>query len=173
MHWMSWDRLCLKKAEGGMGFRKLYDFNLALLGKQAWRLLTHSDILVSRIFKARYYPDGNFLMAKLEANPSYGWRSILASQELLKSGLACRVGNRVSIAVEGNPWLSCANNPYITTTNEALKGKTVSSLMTTDQNSWDIDLVHDIFNERDASLILSIPLQRAENDSWFWRKEKL
>lgn len=62
----------MKKAEGGMGFRKLYEFNLALLGKQAWRIVTHPDMLMSRIFNARYYPDGNFLTAKLGANSSYG-----------------------------------------------------------------------------------------------------
>lgn len=85
IHWMSWDRLCKKKSEGGMGFRKLHDFNLALLGKQAWRLITQEQSLVSKIFKARYYPNGNFLTAKVGANPSFVWRSILATQELLNS----------------------------------------------------------------------------------------
>lgn len=30
-----------------------------------------------------------------------------------------------------------------------------------------------MLGERDALLILSIPLQRREDDSWFWRKDKL
>ena len=28
------------KAAGGLGFRKLYEFNLALLSKQGWKLIT-------------------------------------------------------------------------------------------------------------------------------------
>lgn len=33
LHWMSWDALCRSKAEGGMGFKWLHEFNLALLAK--------------------------------------------------------------------------------------------------------------------------------------------
>lgn len=114
IHWMSWDRLCTKKSDGGMGFRKLHDFNLAvLLGKQTWRLITKPESMMSRVFKARYYPDGNFLTAKIGANPSYAWRSIIESHELLKAGLARRVGNGSNVDIVNDPWLPCENDPYI------------------------------------------------------------
>lgn len=45
--------------------------------------------------------------------------------------------------------------------------------MTEDQNSWDVDLIEDIFSERDANMIFTISFQRMDNDSWFWRKDKL
>ena len=33
IHWQYWDHLCAPKNQGGMGFKKLRGFNLALLGK--------------------------------------------------------------------------------------------------------------------------------------------
>lgn len=85
IRWMSWDRMCRSKMIGGMGFRHVYDFNITQLGRQAWRLVTNQSSLASRIFRARYYPNGSFLTAKLGNNPSYIWRSILEAQVLLKN----------------------------------------------------------------------------------------
>ena len=33
MTWLSWDEICRPKEEGGLGFRDLKAFNLALLAK--------------------------------------------------------------------------------------------------------------------------------------------
>lgn len=38
MAWMNWDKFCMPKACGGMGFKLLKPFNLALLAKRGWRL---------------------------------------------------------------------------------------------------------------------------------------
>jgi len=47
------------------GFSELYAFNLAMLAKQAWKILSNPDTVVSRIFKAIYYPNGDFLGAAI------------------------------------------------------------------------------------------------------------
>lgn len=82
-----------------MGFKNIRDFNLAMLGRQGWRLLNFENSLVEQVFKAKYYPGSNFLDAKLGRNPSYVWRSILESQTMLKRGARWRVGDGRSISV--------------------------------------------------------------------------
>ncbi|XP_021749725.1 uncharacterized protein LOC110715453 [Chenopodium quinoa] len=65
IHWKSWDALCQLKFLGGMGFRDLGIFNVALLGKQIWRLATNDHSLVSRVLKAKYYPKMSIFEAAL------------------------------------------------------------------------------------------------------------
>lgn len=43
IHWMSWERTSTPKTKGGMGFRNLRDFDIALLGKQGARMETRDS----------------------------------------------------------------------------------------------------------------------------------
>ena len=78
--WISWEKLYLSKNEGGMGFRDLKTFNLALLAKQGWRIQQNPNSLVYRVYKAKYFAKGSFGQAQLGKRPSYTWRSIMAAK---------------------------------------------------------------------------------------------
>lgn len=93
IRWMSWDRLCVVKEDGGLGFRKLRDFNVAMLSKQAWRIINNENPLVTSHMKARYFPHTDFLGASLVTNLSYVRRSILEAQKSIGQGCQKRIGN--------------------------------------------------------------------------------
>ena len=90
---MSWRRLCNPKKMGGIGFRDLYAFNLALLAKQAWKLVQKKDPLFYRIYKERYFLNTTLLDAEMGHNPMYGWRSLLMASEVIQAGSKWHVGN--------------------------------------------------------------------------------
>ena len=77
---------------GGLGFRDIELFNLALLARQAWRMWQEPDTLSARILKAVYYPMGEFLDAQVGAAPSRVWRAIMEGKDVLKQGLIRRIG---------------------------------------------------------------------------------
>lgn len=171
LRWMAWDRLCKPKKCGGMGFKKLHKFNLALLGKQGWSFLNKPTSLVSKIFKVRYFPKCSFLEATIRTNPSYAWRSILAAQDLLKAGIARRIGNGKDTAVWGSPWLPDKVNPYVETAMPSqLADAKVHNLMNLEVG-WDTDLLNDLFCSRDVELILNTPISPGAQDEWYWRDD--
>ena len=77
--WLSWDKMCVPKACGGMGFKKLKPLNLALLAKQGWRLQTRDNFLVYQVFKAKYFPNYDFAHASMGKKTLYVWRSIMVA----------------------------------------------------------------------------------------------
>ncbi|KAM6550917.1 hypothetical protein CsatB_000725 [Cannabis sativa] len=130
--WFSWRKLCKDKKFCGMGFRSLHEYNLSLLGKQGWRLLLHQDSLVGRIYKARYFPKCSFLEAELGGNLSFIWRSVFASQKLLRDGARRRIGSGSATEVLNTPWLLSEANPYVISNHPALVNYKVSQQMKPD-----------------------------------------
>jgi hypothetical protein len=82
-YWVSWDTMCMPKHMGGLGFRDFEIFNLALLAKQAWRILDNPDSLSGRILKAVYFPNSEFLDAEIGSHPSQIWRSMLDGRDIM------------------------------------------------------------------------------------------
>lgn len=68
---LSWDRTCFPKGIGGLGFRDLRCFNVALLGRQVWRLMSCKDTLCYKVMSANYFPDGDVLQPKCVDKPSF------------------------------------------------------------------------------------------------------
>lgn len=141
-----------------------------MLAKQAWCLINNVNSLVTNLIKARYYADTDFLDASLGANPNFMWRSIMASQEIVKQHCRRKIGNGKSTRVWQIPWLPCNENDFPTTVpHEEIRDIMFHNLMSEDYRSWDADILNDLLNERDIELIeqILIPI-RNRPDSWYW-----
>jgi hypothetical protein len=157
--WMSWDRMGRTKDKGGLGYRDLESFNLALLAKQGWRLLQQPDTLLGRIYKEKYFPHGNFLESSLGRRPSYAWRSIWNAKKLLQAGLVWRVGDGRSIKIWGDRWLDSPYTFSIQTPIHVLdENARVSELIDEDAKWWKTEMIHEIFMEEEARRICSMAI---------------
>jgi hypothetical protein len=171
---MSWEELSMHKANGGMGFKDLTAFNLAMLGKQGWKFQTDTDSLVSRIFRARYFPRGSYLTASLGHNPSYVWRSILQARFIVRGGARWRIGSGATIPILREPWLSdggCIDGDYdvLHVTGNA----SAQSLIDTTAKEWNVGVIQQVFSPADTKRILDIPLiEQVTEDRLIWKVEK-
>uniref|UniRef100_A0A2N9HX16 Reverse transcriptase domain-containing protein n=1 Tax=Fagus sylvatica TaxID=28930 RepID=A0A2N9HX16_FAGSY len=111
-HWIRWKKLCTSKEVGGMGFRDLKFFNMALLAKQGWRLLQQPQSLIFRVLKAKYFPLCDFLEASIGHRPSYAWRSIASARAVLNLGLRWHIGDGKSVRITKDPWLPLSSPSY-------------------------------------------------------------
>ena len=59
------------RREGGLRFKDLKIQNLALLGKQFWRLVTQPTSLLSKILRGKYFSNGNAITAEIRVLPSW------------------------------------------------------------------------------------------------------
>ena len=69
-----------------MGFKDIELFNIAMLGKQVWRLIHNKDSLFYKVFKAKYFPNCSILDEGVKVNGSYAWQSILKAREVVRMG---------------------------------------------------------------------------------------
>lgn len=95
----------MPKEKGGMEFRDVQSFNLAMLDKQCWRLIEHNALLCARVLRARYYPTGDILNCELKKGSSYIWRSIWAGIQTFKKGCIWRVGDGAKINIWDDCWI--------------------------------------------------------------------
>ena len=89
-----------------MGFGDIQAFNLALLAKQAWRLIHHTYSLFYWACKARYFLTCSFLEAELGHNPLYVWHNLLATRDVIRAGSQWKVGDGRKIKVVVDNWLT-------------------------------------------------------------------
>ncbi|KAL8121049.1 hypothetical protein AgCh_017989 [Apium graveolens] len=162
--WVSWTNMSMAKEVGGLAFRDLQGFNLALLGKQCWNLMANSNSLVARVFKAKYYPGSSLFDATRGGGVSYVWSGLWQAKEHLKQGYRWIVGDGRSISVSTDPWIRGKAGFRIDEHNSSLlSGLKVSDLLVPGSNTWDDDKVHSLFSNCDAKCILAIPVPQNQD----------
>ncbi|KAA3483393.1 LINE-1 reverse transcriptase isogeny [Gossypium australe] len=110
---LAWDRMCHPKGMGGLGFCDLRLFNLALLGRQVWRLTQFKDTLCYKVLSSKYFPNRDIFRPKVVDKPLYTWSSIANAAKALENSFVWLVGDGKSIDIRNDNWV-CKSSPTIT-----------------------------------------------------------
>jgi hypothetical protein len=171
--WVSWESMTMPKYRGGLGFRDIELFNLALLARQVWRILIDPESLSARVHKAVYFPNCNVLEATLDSRPSQIWRSLCDGQDILQQGLIRRIGDGTSTGIWDMNWIprdfklrpfcSIARNPP----------QLVSELICSASQTWKMDVLRNFFMPMDIEAIKGIPISHVlQIDCWAWHYDR-
>jgi hypothetical protein len=161
------------KSDGGLGFRDIELFNLALLARQAWRLLQEPGSLSARVLKAVYYPDADLLEAELGSHPSQVWRSLLEGRDAMKLGLIRRIGYGATTHAWRDNWLPREERMMPVAPRKQGAPQHVCDYIDNTTASWKEDKLEEFFWPMDVEVIKGIPLcTRRQEDFWAWQFEK-
>ncbi|XP_042954744.1 uncharacterized protein LOC122291171 [Carya illinoinensis] len=169
--WIPWKTLGISKDDGGLGYRDFEKFNVALLAKQGWRLMTHPDSLASRVLKAKYFHRAEFMKAKVGSNPSYLWRSFITGREVLKEGIFWCIGNGNSVRLWHDRWIPRPTSYTVQSLRKVLDDNSkVSCLIDQQGGGWKLSLLQEVFDPEEAAIISRIPLSITNaSDVLTWR----
>ncbi|XP_020412307.1 uncharacterized protein LOC109947167 [Prunus persica] len=142
----------MPKLEGGMGFRNLHDFNLALLAKQSWRLLTEQNSFWALIMKSRYFPSCNFLKASKGACASWAWASMLEGREVIIRGSQWKILNGTRVKLWIDKWFPVSLDDMLHPINDELVDENafVSEIINPITKSWDLSNLNGRISDQDA-----------------------
>ncbi|XP_048594891.1 uncharacterized protein LOC106358645 [Brassica napus] len=174
IHWAKWEKVCLPREEGGIGFRMIHEFNLALLAKQLWRLLQIPDSLVVRVLKGRYYRLSSPLRVDTATNPSYVWTSIIAARKLLLLGIRQKIHSGYEVKVWEDSWMpTTPARPATSIAPVIHPNMRVSDLIDQVSKEWNIGLLENYVIPEDIPLIRSLAISSTHRrDTFCWNYTK-
>ena len=160
------------KNVGGLGFRDMELFNIALVSCQAWRLLQDPWSLSARLLKAIYFPNTSIIEAELGSSPSQIWRSIVDGRDTMLNGIIRRIGDETTTHIWEHNWLPRDRLMRPISSRVANPPQYVSELTNATTASWREDIVRDVSVPLDAKTILKTPLcMRQIGDFWAWSED--
>ena len=135
IHQVGWEKLCLPKCQGRLGFKDIENFNLAMLDKQVWRLLHNTDSLFYTVFKSKYFPNCSILDDEVKLKGSYAQQSILKARQVVILGSRWRIGNGRSVIIRKDKWLPNQHNSRIISSQKNLPNNTRLCANINEENS--------------------------------------
>jgi hypothetical protein len=167
----SWNSLCIPKALGGLGLRKMKDVNLALLAKLGWKLLTGANTLwVSQLTGKYLFSSNSFLSPSSISATSWLWKGIIKTKPLISLGACHNIHPHSSLSVWNSSWIptlplfSPSPIPHCLSTHPDLK---VSDLISSN-SQWNFPLLVSIFTSSSVLEILKIPISPNPSPSYLW-----
>ncbi|GJW69599.1 hypothetical protein Tco_0126516 [Tanacetum coccineum] len=92
------------KVEGGLGIRSLEDWNIALVSKHIWNLITFKDSLWVKWVHAYKLKGRSFWDINDKGASSWSWKKILKIKGLIRDHIIHRIGDGMNTSLWFDNW---------------------------------------------------------------------
>ncbi|GKB25951.1 hypothetical protein Tco_0865352, partial [Tanacetum coccineum] len=116
---VSWDIVCRKRIEGGLGVRRIYTFNKALMVSHLWNLISSKESLWVKWIHVYKLKGHSFWEVSCRSNLSWGWRKILQLRPLIREFIWYRIGDGLTASAWFDSW--CHVGPISRITQDLLR----------------------------------------------------
>ena len=171
----AWDSLCIPKALGGLGLRKMREVNLALVSKLGWKLLNRVDSMWVSQLHCKHLSSRSFLSLTSLSSSSWLWKGIQKTIPFISKGACNRIHSSSSLPIWSSTWIpslpSFSPTPSTQLT-QPLPNILVSDLFTTDQFQtgpvWNLPLLQHLFDYVTIREVLKTPFANASGEKHLW-----
>ncbi|GJU28792.1 putative RNA-directed DNA polymerase [Tanacetum coccineum] len=101
---VSWNIVCRKRIEGGLGVRRLDTFNKALMVSHLWNLISSKESLWVKWIHVYKLKGRSFWEVPCRGNLSWGWRKILQLRPLIREFIWYRIGDGLTASAWFDSW---------------------------------------------------------------------
>jgi hypothetical protein len=167
----SWSSICLLKHEGGLGFRRMHEFNLSLITKLGWKMTTNTDCLWVKQLQKKYIKYGDFLSSPTSSSASWLWKGIQKIKPFLLSGACLKVSRTSAAPIWSSNW-----DPTIPLfkpgpkfpLNKHLPALLVRDLIDPNLAIWKTSAIYNLFDSISAIEILKIRISDEIGTDYLW-----
>ena len=101
---VSWKQVCLPKQEGGLGLKRIEEWNKAAVLKHIWHLFTQAGSLWVAWVHDELLKGRSFWTVKVPQSCSWGWRKLLKLRLEARDLLSHEVGDGSTISLWHDRW---------------------------------------------------------------------
>lgn len=161
----------MQKGMGGLGFKDFEAFNVALLARQFWCLLSSPNSLWARILKSLYFPGKSCMEAKRGSRPSGIWCSLLEGRKIIQEGTQWSVGNGERINFWEDPWVpELLGGKVSPLPNVHMEKTMVGDFINPVTKVWDKEKLKTCIPSEEVDKVCKIPVSFSEaEDKVVWR----
>jgi hypothetical protein len=167
----SWNSICLPKEEGGLGFRRMHDFNLSLISKLGWKLLSNSYCLWVSQLQKKYIKYGNFISSPNVSSSSWILKGIKKIKPLILAGACLTVSRTSTTSILTTNWVPSLPSfrplPKFSS-NRNPRALLIRDLINPTLSSWKAPAINSLFDPISAQAILKTRISTELAPAYFW-----